>query len=80
MWRYLIAAMAYTLFSSLPGQAQDNKPNWTVPEPLKWSWVNGYPITYRDEGQGSAIVLIHGALSDSRTFNVKFCHLPSPIA
>jgi pimeloyl-ACP methyl ester carboxylesterase len=69
MWRYLIAAFVYILIIGPPAGAQDNKPGWTIPEPLKWSWVNGYPITYREEGQGQAIVLIHGALSDSRTFN-----------
>jgi esterase len=41
---------------------------WPIPEGLKTVEVNGYPMAYQDTGSGSPLVLIHGSLTDYRTW------------
>lgn len=44
------------------------QPAWSIPDELSWQPVNGYPLAYRDLGQGLAIVLVHGSVTDYRTW------------
>jgi pimeloyl-ACP methyl ester carboxylesterase len=49
------------------------KPTWPIPPGLKWEAVNGYPLSYRDEGTGRpATVLLHGSITDYRTWDGQF--------
>ncbi len=41
---------------------------WPVPAGLLVADVNGYPLVYQDEGKGPAVVLLHGSLTDYRSF------------
>ena len=41
--------------------AQEVKPSWPIPSELKWEAINGYPMAYRDPGEGTPIVLVHGS-------------------
>lgn len=50
--------------------AQETNPSWKIPEGLKTINVNNYPLAYREEGQGTPVVLVHGAMVDYRTWNV----------
>src|SRR5256885_2344630 len=80
MWRYcyvLIVAIAAVLQFSAFTAAQEAKPSWPIPSHAKWELINGYPLTYRDEGQGTPIIFIHGVLSDYRTFGPQFASLAS---
>jgi pimeloyl-ACP methyl ester carboxylesterase len=48
------------------------KPDWPIPSDIKWEAINGYPMAYRDAGNGTAIVLVHGSVSDYRIWNAQF--------
>jgi pimeloyl-ACP methyl ester carboxylesterase len=76
-WYLLIVAIAPLLQFSAFTTAQEAKPSWPIPSNAKWELINGYPITYRDEGQGTPIVFIHGALDDYRSFGPQFAGLTS---
>jgi pimeloyl-ACP methyl ester carboxylesterase len=51
---------------------QEIKPNWPIPPELKWQPVNGYPMSYRDIGEGQPIVLVHGSIVDYRSWRFQF--------
>src|SRR3954470_16081808 len=72
-----VVAIGMLLQFSTFGAAQEISPSWPIPADAKWELINGYPLTYRDEGQGTPIVLIHGVLSDYRTFGPQFASLAS---
>jgi esterase len=73
----LVVAIGALLPLSTFAPAQETKPSWPIPADAKWELINGYPLTYRDEGQGTPIVFIHGVLSDYRTFGPQFASLAS---
>jgi esterase len=41
-------------------------PKWPLPDGLKSIEVNGYEMAYQESGSGAPVVLVHGALTDSR--------------
>jgi esterase len=57
----LVAVFSFTA-SSAAG------PSWPLPEGVKWIEVNGYPMAYQDNGQGTPIVLVHGSANDYRVW------------
>src|SRR5436190_4749178 len=57
--------------------AQEAKPSWSMPSDVKSELINGYRIAYKDEGQGTAIVFIHGANADYRSFGPQIVALAS---
>ena len=67
----LAGVIALALLTGL-SSGQDVKPGWSIPDGLSWQPVNGYPLTYRDLGQGVPIVLIHGSVTDYRTWEPQF--------
>ncbi|MET4045831.1 alpha/beta hydrolase [Bradyrhizobium sp. RT6a] len=64
---FLFAACTSTLL-----WAQEVKPDWPIPSELKWEAINGYPMAYREAGEGTPIVLVHGSTSDYRIWNAQF--------
>jgi len=60
--------------SSAPSRASPQEPTalrrapWPVPAELALCEVNGYPLAYRDEGAGAAVVLLHGSFCDHRSW------------
>jgi esterase len=46
-------------------------PTWPIPEGMKTVEVNGYHMAYQETGSGTPLVLIHGSLSDYRTWNTQ---------
>ena len=52
--------------------AQEVKPGWSIPPELKWEAINGYPMAYRDAGNGTPVVLVHGSTNDYRAWNAQF--------
>jgi len=57
--------------------SQEAKPSWSVPSDVKSELINDYRIAYKDEGQGTAIVFIHGANADYRSFAPQVAALAS---
>src|SRR4051794_1411799 len=55
--------------------AQEVKPSWPIPSELKWEAINGYPMAYRDAGEGTAVLLVHGSTNDYRIWNAQFGRL-----
>jgi len=47
------------------------QPKWPLPEGIKSIDVDGYPLSYLEAGQGVPIVLVHGSLSDYRTWHAQ---------
>jgi esterase len=39
---------------------------WQLPEGVKTTQVNGYPMAYTEQGSGPTVVLVHGAFCDYR--------------
>jgi pimeloyl-ACP methyl ester carboxylesterase len=52
-----------------PSNAQG--PSWSIPDGVKTVSVNGYPMAYQEAGSGAPVVLVHGSLSDYRTWNLQ---------
>jgi hypothetical protein len=50
---------------------QEVRPNWPIPSELKREAINGYPRAYRDAGEGTPIVLVHGSTNDYRIWNAQ---------
>lgn len=71
MRRIMVSFLFAVCTSTLLG-AQEVKPNWPIPSELKWEAVNGYPMAYRDAGEGTSILLVHGSTSDYRIWNAQF--------
>ena len=46
-------------------------PTWPIPEGINTVDVNGYHMAYQETGSGIPLVLIHGALSDYRTWETQ---------
>jgi pimeloyl-ACP methyl ester carboxylesterase len=44
---------------------------WPTPDGLRVIDVNGYPLSYRDEGSGPPVVLLHGSFSDARAWSLQ---------
>ena len=66
------ASFAGILCSTTPLLAEEIKPSWRIPAEIKWEAVNGYPMAYRDAGNGTPIVLVHGSTNDYRAWNAQF--------
>ncbi|MGY4370693.1 esterase [Bradyrhizobium sp. LB1.3] len=66
MVSFLFAVCMNTLW------AQGVKPNWPIPPELKWEAINGYPMAYRDAGEGTAVLLVHGSTNDYRIWDAQF--------
>ena len=60
----LFAALALMLV--VPVQAL---PKWSLPDGIKSIEVNGYDMAYQEMGAGIPLVLVHGAMSDYRTWS-----------
>jgi pimeloyl-ACP methyl ester carboxylesterase len=70
--RRVMVSFLFAVCTSTQLWAQEVKPNWPIPSELKWEAINGYPMTYRDAGEGTAIVLVHGSTNDYRIWNAQF--------
>ncbi len=46
-------------------------PKWPIPDGTKTVEVNDYYMAYREAGNGIPLVLVHGALTDYRTWNAQ---------
>ncbi|MCK1341663.1 alpha/beta hydrolase [Bradyrhizobium sp. 38] len=70
--RRVVVLFLFVACMSTQPWAQEVKPNWPIPSELKWETINGYPMAYRDAGEGVPIVLVHGSTSDYRIWNAQF--------
>jgi pimeloyl-ACP methyl ester carboxylesterase len=70
--RRVIAPFLFAVCTSTPLWAQEVKPSWPIPSELKWEAINGYPMAYRDAGEGTPIILVHGSTADYRIWNAQF--------
>jgi pimeloyl-ACP methyl ester carboxylesterase len=71
----LIVAFVTSVQFSAFSASQEAKPSWSIPPDLNTKLINGYPIAYKDEGKGTAIVFIHGANADYRSFGPQIAAL-----
>ncbi|WP_158091553.1 alpha/beta fold hydrolase [Bradyrhizobium canariense] len=69
--RRIMVAFLFAVSTSTLLWAQEIKPNWPIPSELKWEEINGYPMAYRDAGEGTPILLVHGSTSDYRIWNAQ---------
>lgn len=60
---FFVALAAFMFGGSDPVQA-----TWELPTGVKTLTVNGYPMAYVERGAGPTLLLVHGAVSDYRTF------------
>jgi pimeloyl-ACP methyl ester carboxylesterase len=44
---------------------------WRVPPGLVTASVDGYPLAYRDVGRGEPVLLVHGSLTDYRSWDAQ---------
>jgi pimeloyl-ACP methyl ester carboxylesterase len=72
----IVAFVTLVQFSAFTA-SQEAKPSWSIPSDVKSELINGYRIAYKDEGQGTAIVFIHGANADYRSFGPQIVTLAS---
>jgi pimeloyl-ACP methyl ester carboxylesterase len=73
----LIVAFVTSVQFSAFSASQEAKPSWSIPPDLNTKLINGYPLAYKDEGKGTAIVFIHGANADYRSFGPQIAALAS---
>ena len=64
----MVSLIGFAGFLSLPAVAA---PKWPIPDGIKTIEVNGYDMAYQETGRGIPLVLIHGALSDYRTWETQ---------
>lgn len=67
--RRVMVSFLFAVCTSTPAWAQEVKPSWPIPSALKWEAINGYPMAYRDAGEGTGIVW---STSDYRIWNAQF--------
>ena len=72
----IVAFVTLVQFSAFTA-SQEAKPSWSIPSDVKSELINGYRIAYKDEGQGTAIMFIHGANADYRSFAPQIADLAS---
>jgi pimeloyl-ACP methyl ester carboxylesterase len=72
----IVAFVTLVQFSAFTA-SQEAKPSWSIPSDVKSELINGYRIAYKDAGQGIAIVFIHGANADYRSFGPQVAALAS---
>lgn len=41
---------------------------WPIPPGLKTAEINNYPLTYAEQGAGPPLILVHGSITDYRTW------------
>jgi pimeloyl-ACP methyl ester carboxylesterase len=51
--------------------AQAQRPSWPIPDGVKTIAANGYPMAYQEAGAGVPVILVHGSLSDYRTWTLQ---------
>ena len=64
---FAIASLAMAGAGSVKAQS----PSWAIPHGVKTIVANGYPIAYQETGSGAPVVLVHGSLSDYRTWSLQ---------
>ena len=68
MSRYVLVCLITIFMAS----CQSAPPRtWELPPGVKAVRVNGYDMAYVEQGQGIPVVMIHGALGDSRVFRAQ---------
>ena len=72
----IVAFVTLVQFSAFTA-SQEAKPSCSIPSDVKSELINGYRIAYKDEGQGTAIVFIHGTNADYRSFGPQIVALAS---
>ena len=50
---------------------QAQSPGWAIADGVKTVVANGYHIAYQEAGSGAPVVLVHGSLSDYRTWSLQ---------
>ena len=73
----ILAFAALVQFPAFTAAQEAAKPGWSIPSDVKSELINGYRIAYKDEGQGAAIVFVHGANADYRSFGPQIAALAS---
>ena len=73
----ILAFAALVQFPAFTAAKEAAKPGWSIPSDVKSAQINGYRIAYKDEGQGAAIVFVHGANADYRSFAPQIAALAS---
>jgi pimeloyl-ACP methyl ester carboxylesterase len=63
-----ITLIGLSSFLTLPAVAA---PKWSIPDGIKTIDVNGYDMAYQETGSGIPLVLVHGSLTDYRTWNAQ---------
>jgi len=66
--RVLLITLTLIGLTSLLLLSAGAAPPWPIPDGVKTIEVNGYDMAYQETGSGIAIVLIHGSLTDYRTW------------
>ena len=66
----LIMLMLIALASFLSLRAV-SAPKWPIPDGIKTIEVNGYDMAYQEVGSGIPLVLVHGSMSDYRTWGTQ---------
>lgn len=49
--------------------------DWPIPDGYAVARVDGYPLAHRDAGRGEPVLLVHGSLSDARSWNAQVAPL-----
>ncbi len=65
-WALLLMALVTACLTSCQSPAPRS---WDLPPGVKVLPVNGYDMAYVERGQGAPLVLVHGTLSDFRTWD-----------
>src|SRR5262245_55376612 len=75
--KYLRFTFIVALSSLTLGAGESAQPTWQLPPGIKTLAVNGYPMAYMERGAGPTVLLVHGALSDYRSWETQMSSLSS---
>jgi esterase len=64
----IVSLIGLASLLSLPALAA---PKWSIPDGIKTIEVNSYDMAYQETGSGIPLVLVHGSLTDYRTWNAQ---------
>jgi pimeloyl-ACP methyl ester carboxylesterase len=71
----LRVTVAFAAAVLILGAGEPVQRTWEIPAGVQTVTINGYPMAYAEAGSGPALILVHGAASDYRSWKAELASL-----